>query len=351
LKGTDGIDVRQRAISLGAVSHVPERVKIALDSLRDYRDRFQLITYPDPMGAQSCIASGLQHEVVGQIGNQTTSADTFRAVQLFQQQGVDLILFAGGDGTARDVCSAMGKPLPVLGIPCGVKMHSAVFAVNPRAAGEIITRLIRGELVNLVTGEVRDIDEVAFRAGQLRTRYFGEMLVPEPGRFVQHVKSGGLEVEELVLDEIAAWVIENMSADVLYLMGSGSTVAHIMQQLGLDNTLLGVDVVCDGQVLVADATESQILAHLKPGQSKLIITPIGGQGHLLGRGNQQLSAAVVRAIGRENMLVVSTRTKLKMLEGRPLLVDTGDPDLDSQLSGVLEIITGYNDAVLYRVSA
>jgi len=288
--------------------------------------------------------------VVGSISGETSVQDTLDAIKLFQEKGVDLILFAGGDGTARDICQVLDHQQVVLGVPCGVKMHSGVFAVNPKAAADVIEKMTEGKLVSAVLAEVRDIDEEAFREGRVQARFYGEMLIPEAGRFVQQVKSGGLEVEELVLEDIAAWVIETMEPGATYIMGSGSTIAFIMQQLGVENTLLGVDVIRDRTILQADATEAEILALIVPNQTHLVITLIGGQGHLLGRGNQQLSAAVVRAIGRENIIVVSSRSKIASLEGRPLVVDTGDLELDAQLSGLIKIVTGYDDAVLYKVT-
>lgn len=350
LKGTDGIAIRQQAISLGAKSHVAERVTIALDSLPVYEDQVTLYTYPGEMGADICDRAGLNAQVVGQISkDNTTAEDTRRAVEIFQNQGVDLVLFAGGDGTARDVCQALQKDQVALGIPCGVKMQSGVFAVNPQAVAEILSKMITGELVNVVTAEVRDLDEDAFRQGQIKARFYGEMQIPEAGRFVQQVKSGGREVEALVLEDVAAWIIENLDSNTTYLMGSGSTIAFIMEQLGLDNTLLGIDIVENQQVVCADATEADILSAIEFGPAKLVMTVIGGQGHLLGRGNQQLSPKVIRKVGRENIIVVSTKTKIKSLEGRPLLVDSGDMELDQQLAGYIRILTGYDDTILYPV--
>lgn len=350
LKGTDGISIRQLAISLGAKSHVNERVAIALNSLLPFQDQIILYTYPGEMGADICESIGLTAHVLGQISkHNTTEADTHNAIKLFEQTGVDLILFAGGDGTARDICQVMQKDQVALGIPCGVKMHSGVFAVNPRSVAEILPKMITGELINVVTAEVRDLDEDAFRNGQVKARFYGEMQIPEAGRFVQQVKSGGPEVEALVLDDAAAWIIENMDPETIYLMGSGTTIAFIMDQLGLDNTLLGIDIIKNNEVVSADSTEAEILSAIASGPAKLIITVIGGQGHLLGRGNQQLSPEVIRKIGRENIMVVSTKTKIKSLAGRPLLVDSGDVELDRQLAGYIRILTGYDDTILYPV--
>ena len=152
-----------------------------------------------------------------------------------------------------------------------------------------------------------------------------------------------------MLADIAADVIRHME-DELFVMGSGSTVAFVMEELGLDNTLLGVDLVQDQELLASDQREQQVLAAVEAAdEAKLVITLIGGQGHLFGRGNQQLSPAVIRAIGKENIIVVATKTKLEALDGRPLLVDTGDGELNKALSGYWKITTGYNDYVMYAV--
>jgi predicted polyphosphate/ATP-dependent NAD kinase len=237
-----------------------------------------------------------------------------------------------------------------LGVPAGVKIHSGVYAVTPKAAGEIVAMLIKGELVTLGDQEVRDIDEEAFRKGTVRAKYYGELLVPQEHRFLQHVKNGGKESEELVLDDIAADIIEKMDPDSLYVMGSGSTVAAVMEQLGLPNTLLGVDLIKDQELIASDCTAQQLL-DLTAGQpTELVITLIGGQGHIIGRGNQQLSPELLKRLGKENINVIATKTKLRELEGRPLIVDSGNPDLNHELAGVIKVTTGYHDSVLYRVA-
>ncbi|MFT7140837.1 MAG: putative polyphosphate/ATP-dependent NAD kinase [Sulfitobacter sp.] len=209
-----------------------------------------------------------------------------------------------------------------------------------------------GQLLTVSHAEVRDIDESAFRQGIVQASFYGEMWVPEALRYMQQVKAGGLEVEALVVEEIAADIIENMQPDITYLMGSGSTTAAIMAQLGLDNTLLGVDVIKAGKVLIADAYEAQLydIASNERSDSacKIVVTVIGGQGHLFGRGNQQLSARVIRAVGQDNILVVATKSKLEAL-ANGVVVDTGDAALDQSLSGFIRVVTGYEDAVLCPV--
>jgi predicted polyphosphate/ATP-dependent NAD kinase len=231
-------------------------------------------------------------------------------------------------------------------------MHSGVFAVSPEAAGELLLQLVRGGLVGLRAREVRDIDEDAFRHDQVRSRFYGEMLVPGEGRYLQHTKVGGRESPELVADEIGEWLVEHMEAGRTYLVGPGSTTAAIMAKLGLPNTLLGVDAVRDGQLLATDADEARLLEVLaaSPGGAAIVVTVIGGQGHVFGRGNQQFSPRVIRQVGLDNIILVAAKSKIAALEGRPLLVDTNDPALDRELCGWRSVITGYDDRILYRVA-
>jgi predicted polyphosphate/ATP-dependent NAD kinase len=266
---------------------------------------------------------------------------------------LDLILFAGGDGTARNFCAAVEasgieEHTTVLGIPAGCKIHSGVYAITPKAAGRVLQMLVSGELVTVSDADVMDIDEDKFRQGIVKARRYGELSVPSELRFIQNVKMGGKESDELVLADIAAHVIELMEPEQTYIMGSGSTVAYVMEELDLDNTLLGVDVIQDQSLLKQDVIASELLPMINE-HTKLVITLIGGQGHIFGRGNQQLSADVLKKIGKDNILVIATKTKLKALNGRPLIVDTGDLALDKSLSGHIKVKTGYHDQVLYPV--
>jgi len=349
LKGSDGEETARKALEMGAEPKANLRALQALEPLRDLD--LKMITYPGEMGENAAREAGFEPAVIGSIdAGQTRAEDTEAAARLMVEEGIDLILFAGGDGTARNICHAIGDSVPVLGIPAGVKIHSGVYAVTPKAAGEIVAMLVRGELVTLGDQEVRDIDEVAFREGRVRAKYYGELLVPEEGRFLQHTKEGGREVEELVLDDIAADFAERMDDDVRYIMGSGSTVQAIMDSLGLDNTLLGVDLIENGELIGQDLTAQQLLEMTSGHETKLVITVIGGQGHIIGRGNQQLSAELLRRLGRENIIVVATKSKMKELDGRPLIVDSGDAELNHQLAGLIPVTTGYRDSILYRVA-
>jgi predicted polyphosphate/ATP-dependent NAD kinase len=355
LKGSDGAELRERFAHLEPAQRhrALDRVQRALGAIAGLEQGVRITTWGGTMGAEVVQALDLPCEIAGSADAAGSSAaDTRRAAQALVQRGVDLILFAGGDGTARDIYDVVGATVPVLGIPAGVKMHSGVFAVSPEAAGELLVQLVRGGLVGLTLREVRDIDEEAFRHDVVRSRFYGEMLVPGEGRYLQHTKVGGRESPDLVADDIADWLAEHMEPARTYLIGPGSTTAAIMARLGLPNTLLGVDVIRDGQVLATDADEASLLAQLEqaPGDSSIVVTVIGGQGNLFGRGNQQFSPAVIRRVGLDNILIVAAKSKIAALEGRPLLVDTNDPVLDTELCGWRTVITGYDDRILYRVA-
>ena len=350
LKGSDGDDIVRQALALGAEKKAASRVAITLEHLLPFADAIDWITWGGEMGEKALLNVGFAPRVLGRPGQPLSHAeDTQAAATAMKRAGVDLILFAGGDGTARDILRAVGTSVPVLGIPAGVKIHSGVYAVHARGAAEIVIKMLRGELVSVADMEVRDIDEDAFRHGRVQASHFGELRVPAEGRYLQHVKCGGREVEELVLQEIAAHVIDQLQPDVLYIVGPGTTTRAIFEQLQLPKTLLGVDLLLNGAVVQADATEQDILHGLDAHPGHIIVTLIGGQGHVFGRGNHQISPAVIRRVGRDNISIVATKSKLKELEGRPLLVDTWDEKLNESLSGFMPVMTGYEDAVLYPV--
>tara|TARA_R110000868_G_scaffold42938_7_gene144874 strand:+ start:4851 stop:5984 length:1134 start_codon:yes stop_codon:yes gene_type:complete len=351
LKGSD--DVAEQALAQGVLPQAQRRVAVALEQLLPLRDQLQLFAAPGAMGSDLLTELGFEHQVVGELTNpnQTNAEDTERCAAALQKTGIDLLLFAGGDGTARNICNQISANQLVLGIPAGVKIHSGVYAVNPRAAGELVALLVKGDLVRLREADVRDIDETAFRQGQVKTRHYGELSVPEEGRFVQQVKQGGREVETMVLDDIAAWLQEEQDEDTGWILGPGSTNLGLLEAMGLQGTLLGVDVLRGGELLLQDATEQQLWALMEQGGDwRILVTAIGGQGHILGRGNQQLSPRIIRAVGLDNLLVVATKTKLTTLDGRPFLVDSGDAELDQQLTGLRRVLSGYREEMLYPVS-
>ncbi|AKE51757.1 ATP-NAD kinase family protein [Kangiella geojedonensis] len=356
LKGSDGEAIRTEAFARGAKPQAVQRAKIALEALMPYKEQLLILTASGDMGENLLEDMGFRFKVVYQSHEPSTSDDTIKAATIMvgledKSDAIDVLLFAGGDGTARNIYEAVDGTVPVLGIPAGVKIHSGVYAVTPHAAGLVIEKMINKELVSLLETSVMDIDEDAFRKGVVRAKQYGEMQVPAEHRYVQATKSGGRELEELVLQDIADFITDNMDDDNYYLIGSGSTCAFLMESMGLENTLLGLDCVHAGKVIASDMTESDILRLLSEhgGKVKLVITVIGGQGHIVGRGNQQLSAKVLSQLEKDDIYIIATKTKLKELEGKPLIVDSDDPALNQRLSGVMKVITGYEDFILYPV--
>jgi len=364
LKGSDGMV--EHALTLGAKPQANNRAKMALEVLLPYKNDIVIYTASGLMGEQCAIQLGFKVKVVYTSENDTTqSKDSKLAAKALLVNDVDIILFAGGDGTARDIANVVTidddyQQVPVLGIPAGCKIHSGVYAITPKAAGRIIELMVTKELVTLTTGDVMDIDESLFRQGIVKAKRYSEMKIPSELRYVQAVKSGGVESDELVLQDIAANVIENMHdhEDAQYIIGSGSTTAFLMNELALDNTLLGVDLVNDLSLSASDVTEAILYKAITeyPGLSQLVITLIGGQGHLFGRGNQQVSPRIIRFIlaqpgGSDNIIIIATKAKLAALLNKPLISDTGDSELDQKLSGFMTITTGYKDQVLYPLAS
>ncbi len=351
LKGSDGAEILRRARELGARPESPGRAVEGLRIVAGAGDGIEILTYPGEMGEEECREAGLDPTVIGSIESGETSAeDTERAAAEMVDAGVSLILFAGGDGTARNICDAIGERAPVLGIPAGVKIHSAAYAVTPRSAGEVAIRFLEGSLGNTRMAEVMDIDEEAFREGVVAAKLYGYLLVPEERRLLQNVKTGGIQWERQALRGIAEDVIVGMEADdCYYAVGPGTTPRALMETLGLENTLLGVDLIRNRKLVANDVTESRLLEIVAESRARIVVTVIGGQGHVFGRGNQQLSPRVIRRVGRENIVIIATKEKLISLSDRPLLVDTGDEALNRELSGYMKVTTGYRDYVMCKV--
>jgi len=348
LKGSDGWETQRRAMELGAVPPAPMRAVTALRDLMAAMPEAQVVTYPGPMGEDACRDAGVEPRVLGEVGDVTSAEDTVAAALDLQEAGVDLILFVGGDGTARDIHKAVDSRVPVLGVPSGVKIHSGVFAFDPGSAGSLAAHFLRSE-APLRDAEVMDIDEDAFRRGQLSARLYGYMRVPYSPRHLQGSKEGAGHQEEYALEAIAADVVENMEPGVIYILGPGSTTVPVAGKLGVEKTLLGVDAVLDGELVAGDASEETLTGLLEGRRGAVVLSVIGGQGFILGRGNQQISPMVVRRVGKDNIIIVATPEKLASLRGRPLKVDTGDPALDEELKGYYRVVTGYGRRTIIRV--
>ena len=377
LKGSDGAEIQKQAFELGAVPRSLNRAVQALERIPSMSG-LEVVTYPGEMGEEAARACGFEPIVIGSITpGETTSQDTRDAAREMVRQGVDLLLFAGGDGTARDIYNAIadvdrasvdvdrasadidrasGDGPPVLGIPAGVKIHSAVFATNPLSAGDLAVRYLQGDVSGLREAEVMDIDEEALRRGRVSARLYGYLRIPFHRRLVQGLKTPSSPGEEASQHAIAHHVVDEMEDGWLYVIGPGTTTRAITGRLGLSKTLIGVDVILDGELVATDVNESEILELLEGRKARIIVTPIGGQGYVFGRGNQQISPQVIKEMvidgdrPQDRVIVVSTPGKIHSLAGRPLLVDTGDRAVDHMLSGYARVVTGYNEQIVYKVS-
>jgi len=346
LKGTDGKGTLEEAVRRGAEPKAWERAYAALKPLR-LKD-VQWATWGGQMGEALLAELGFSFRVLGRPGGaQTSAGDTREAASAMEAAGVGLLVFVGGDGTAVDIVEVVDMRIPVLGVPSGVKMYSAVFASTPQAAAELMGAYASGE-APLTEREVMDIDEEAYRGGRLDASLKGYAKTPFKARLVLSEKTAGsVPDEEPAKDGIAERVLGEMKPGSLYIMGPGSTVGRIAERGGLGKTLLGVDLVRDGELLAGDVDEETILRNLGD-DNWIILSPLGGQGSILGRGNQQISAEVVRRVGLGHIILVSTPHKLQGLSS--LAVDTGDSELDDELRGFRRVITGFHESRLMRVA-
>jgi predicted polyphosphate/ATP-dependent NAD kinase len=333
LKGTDGKVEEARA--RGATPRAPDRARRALDAIAERVPDVTLLTWGAPMGAELARDAGFDPEVLGAPdGSDTSAADTRAAVAAFLDAGIDLVCFVGGDGTAADVADALdGTDIPMLGVPGGVKVYSSVFAVSPEDAADVLASFERTE-----RREVMDIDEDEYREGSVNPELRAVARVPV-GEDLQSSKQTGSGNVEAVAEGFA----EEVEPGVTYVLGPGSTVGAIKDALGFEGSPLGVDVWRDGEVLARDAGESEILDALGD-RNVIVVSPIGGQGFIFGRGNPQLSPAVIR---RCDVEVVASRAKLDDIG--TLRVDTDDPDLDAELRGWTRVRVGRFESRLLEV--
>lgn len=351
LKGSDGVDIQAAALERGAMPRAEARAGLALAEFARTNPGATVLTAAGAMGEDAVRAAGLVPKVVWTASAvHTSGADTTAAARALVEAGASLLLFAGGDGTARDVCAADPGGVQALGIPTGVKMYSGCFAVSPVAAGAIAARSLR-EAVPAQQREVLDVAEGEVRAGRVDPTLFGYLAVPVVAGRTQARKASSSGSDTDAARAAALGLVEQLEPGVTYLLGPGSTMVAVAEALGVPKTSLGVDVIRDGERIVADASERDLLDVVASGPARAVVTVIGGQGFLLGRGNQQLSAAVVARLGTDPLLVVATEEKLIALGGRPLLIDTGDEALDAKLAGYVRVITGQSTNSLYRVVA
>ncbi|MBD3192657.1 MAG: ATP-NAD kinase [Candidatus Heimdallarchaeota archaeon] len=351
LKGSDDADEIWRRLKKGTAEKIAEdRAKRFLKSISNLKDGVKFLCFGGEMGENALEALDFNYETIGHKEKEKpTSEDTIRAAKKMLEAGIDLLTFVGGDGTACDIYEAVEDKIPILAVPSGVKMHSACFALNPEIAGSIFKQFYDGQL-NITLSEVMDIDEEAFRAGRVSAELKGMIKIPYLTTALQGGKmaSPSTEDEQQAQRVIAKRVNEDMELDTLYLLGSGSTCKAVADEIGVDKTLLGVDAIYNRELIKKDVNEKEILELLeKYPQAKIIVTIIGNQGFIFGRGNQQFSPEVIRKVGKNNIILIGTVSKLERTE--KLRVDTGDPELDKGLQGFIRVITSYHEDFLMRI--
>jgi len=350
LKGTDSL--ADAALALGAEPQAEARTLRALRRFANQRAGVVLLAGTGAMGQQAASAAGLIAEIVPDLANAKTSAGDTIAIARAMQGRVDLILFAGGDGTARDLLSAIGDAVPILGTPAGVKMQSGVFAATPEAAGDMIaaiTALEDRSRMHYRPSEVMDIDEAALRDGVISPRLFGYAKVPFLPLLLQNAKIRNHGLDEGALDAAAQQIAAMMTPDILYAIGPGRSAKRILQALGISGAMLGTDLVLGRALVARDANERTILDTVSGRVLKIIVGVIGGQGYVFGRGNQELSPAVIRRAGRDGITIIASQQKLLALEEKRLLVDTGDPQLDRDLAGYWRVVVGPKEDMVMRI--
>jgi predicted polyphosphate/ATP-dependent NAD kinase len=345
LKGTDGVETLQKARERGAIPIAQSRAREALSSLRTLDIIWY--TWGSEMGENLLDELNYNYEVLGHPESEnTTSKDTKNAARKMLEVNVDLILFVGGDGTAVDIMEKVDTRKPILGIPSGVKMYSAVFASTPKSANKLIRDFVKGE-APLSEREVMDINENLYRQGILEADLKGYLITPyEASLVLSEKQSSSIPDEDLMKESIAIRIVEEMKPNSLYILGPGSTVRKITDILNIGKTLLGVDLVFNKKLIAKDVDEKTILENLID-DNWIIVSPLGGQGSVLGRGNQQISAEVVKKVGPSHLIIISTPVKLQALNS--LIVDTGDTKLNNELRGYKRIIVGRHDAKLVKI--
>jgi predicted polyphosphate/ATP-dependent NAD kinase len=348
LKGTDNLYAE--AVKRGAKPGSWRRALATMSRIQDCG--FHFVTCSGPMGEDILVKAAIPgYDVVYHTPDRSFSSDTRAACQRFLEAGVEMILFCGGDGTARDLFDVVRGKIPILGIPAGVKMYSSVFAVSPGAAADIMKSLSPAcgespKRIPIRDTEVVDVDEEAYRHGELKTRLYGFAKSPYVPWLVQSTKQVFEERdEERAKEEISRFLTEVVrgTPEILYILGPGTTTGSIAQQCGIKKTLLGFDAMKECRLVETDLNEKDMLGLLDNNEKvRLVVSIIGAQGSVLGRGTQQVSPAVLKRIGVDNIIIIATPHKLQ--ETPVLFFDTGDPDLDGSFGDFVSVISGYRVA-------
>lgn len=354
LKGSDGEEIQKEALKKGGTLESGNKTKIALKELIEIKDKFKFVTAYGTMGEDVVKELGFIYELVGSKKDITTAADTEITAKILKEEKVDILIFAGGDGTARNIYNAIELSLPCVGIPAGVKIHSAVYANNPKSAGLVIRRFIDNPAAaQMADREVMDINEELFRKNIVEARLYGYLSVPYIQNLMQNPKASA-KYGAHDIEGIAEEIIDLMNSgdkNTCYIFGTGGTTFKILKYMGLSGSLLGIDVVQNKETVLSDASENELYDFIKDKKNiVLIVTVIGGQGHIFGRGNQQLSPRVIRLIEKDNLWIVASADKIYGLENNTLMVDTSDPELDKEIAGYRKIIVGWQERIVCKIN-
>ena len=356
LKGTDGKDILIEAIKLGAKPAALNRTKEFLSELESIKSKLRFITCPRFMGEYTLKEMNFDYEVIEHPNfNQneniydTKAEHTKIAAEIMKNiDDLKLILFTGGDGTARDILNAVNKDKPCLGIPAGVKIYSSAFSLNPKLASSIIIQFLWDE-IPLRESEVLDIDENEYRNDRIVSKPYGFLLTPYHPDFIQFSKMGSPDSDLNNQERIAKRIVEILEKDVYYLIGPGTTIKAITDVLNQNKTILGVDLLLNKKIIAKDLNEKQILDYIEGKKTKIIVTLIGKQGFLFGRGNLQISPVILEKIGLENIIIVATRYKLQNISHQVLKLDTRSSKLDEKMRGLYKVFVDYDDIKICKV--
>ncbi|MFX0069816.1 MAG: ATP-NAD kinase family protein [Candidatus Hermodarchaeota archaeon] len=356
LKGTDGKDILQRAIELGAKPNALNRTREFLNELLPIKSKIKFVTCPKFMGALVLEEMGFEYEPLSHLLFQkienlydTDEEQTKYAAKFMKDiNELKLILFVGGDGTARDIVKAVGIEKPCLGIPAGVKIYSSVFSLNPKTAASIVMQYLWEESA-LKESEVLDIDEEQYRKGKLVSKLYGYLLTPFTPDFIQLSKMGTPDTDLNNQERIAQRIIEELKREVYYLIGPGTTTKAITDRLNQKKTVLGVDLLYNNKIIDFDLNEQQILNYVRENETKIILSPIGRQGFIFGRGNLQFTPNVLKKVGVKNIVIISTKYKLQTIPNQILRIDTRNANLDDNMKGLYKVIVDYDEIKICNV--
>lgn len=356
LKGTDGNDILNKAILLGAKPNAANRTRDFLDHLKSITTKIKFITCPKYMGEFVFKDYDFEHEIIHdpifrdyKKIYDTSKKHTKRVAERFLKiKDLKLILFVGGDGTARDIQEVIKTKIPCLGIPAGVKIYSSVFAMNPQKAASLVLQFLWDE-IPLEEREVIDINEKKYRQGILESKLYGYLLTPFYPEYSQYSKMNTPDFDVDNQERIAKYVIKYLEDDIIYILGPGTTVKAITDQLNLNKSLLGIDLLLNKEIIASDVNENEILNYIKKKKFKVIISPIGQQGFILGRGNLQISPEILQKLSPKDIIIISTKYKIQNIPNQTLKVDTRDPNIDKNLKGLYKVIIDKDEMKICEV--